>query len=272
MSNEYEDIRLELDGQVAILTLARPKALNALRAQTARELDHAIDLIESNNNIKVVVFGAEGDRAFSAGVDLIADPPPSNTMEIDDITFRNAKIIERIWYMNKVVINAVKGVALAAGCNLALIGDLTVCGKSASFGEPEIRHGTLSPLLLLPWLTHFKLANYLYLTGDSIDADEAYRLGLVNKVVADDQVDEAALKMAHRIANAPLLTLRTVKRSMRMMYDTQGFAGLQSAHRFADTLVLDSTGVPERERLQRIRSEEGFKAFLENRDGPYREE
>lgn len=235
-------------------------------------MNHAIDVIEANHDIKVVVLGADGDRAFSAGVDLVADPPPANTMEIDDITFRNAKMIERIWYMNKVVINAVKGVALAAGCNLALIGDLTICGESASFGEPEIRHGTLSPLLLLPWLTHFKLANHMYLTGDSVGADEAYRLGLVNKVVPDDSVDAEALKLAKRIANAPLLTLRTVKRSTRMMYDTQGFAGLQAAHRFADTLVLDSTGVPEREALQEVRRQEGFKAFLEKRDGPYREE
>lgn len=272
MIDEYEDIRVELEGPVALLTLARPKALNALRAQTIRELNDALDRIEADNAIKVIVLGAEGDRAFSAGVDLVSDPPPADTMEIDDITFRNAKLIERFWYSNKIVINAVKGVALAAGCNLALIGDLTVCGESASFGEPEVRHGTLSPLLLLPWLTHFKLANHMYLTGDSVSAEEAYRLGMVNKVVADDQVDAAALKLARRISNAPLLTLRTIKRSVRMMLDTQGFAGLQSAHRFADTLVLDSTGVPEREALKKVRQEQGFKAFVQMRDEPYRED
>ena len=265
----FEDIRLTRDGQVALITLARPKALNALRAQTVTELNRAIDEVEADPGVKVVVLGAEGDRAFSAGVDLVNDPAPTNTMEVDAIAQRNARMIERLWYLDKVLITSVKGVALAAGCNLALIGDLTVCGKSSSFGEPEIRHGTLSPLLLLPWLTHFKLMNHMYLTGDSVEADEAYRLGLVNKVVEDDRVDAEALALAHRIANAPLLTLQSVKRSVRMMLDVQGFRGLQMGHRFADTLVLDSTGLPERDRLRTIRQEEGFKAFLDARDTPY---
>lgn len=272
MTADYEDITLECRGAIALLTLARPKPLNALRSQTMRELSDAIERIEASREIKVVVLGAEGGRAFSSGIDLVADPPPADTWDNDDITARNAAVIEKLWYLNKVLITAVKGVALAAGCNLALIGDLTVCGESASFGEPEIRHGTLSPLLLLPWLTHFKLMNHMYFTGDSVGADEAYRLGLVNKVVADDQVDAAALRMAERIANAPLLTLRTVKRSIRMMLDAQGFAAVQAGHRFADTLVIDSTGLPERVRLQQIRREGGFKAFLEARDAPYREE
>ncbi|WP_068756069.1 enoyl-CoA hydratase/isomerase family protein [Thermobifida cellulosilytica] len=268
----YEDIRLERDGQVAVLTLARPKALNALRAQTVNELNSAIDEIEADEQIKVVVLAAEGERAFSSGVDLVNDPAPKNTVETDRIAQRNARMMERLWYLDRVLITSVKGVALAAGCNLALIGDLTVCGESASFGEPEIRHGTLSPLLLLPWLTHFKVMNHMYFTGDSVSAQEAYRIGLVNKVVPDDQVDEAAIRMAKRIANAPLLTLQAVKRSVRMMYDTQGFRGLQMGHRFADTLVLDSTGVPERDRLREIRAEHGLKAFLQARDTPYRED
>ncbi|MFI6451318.1 enoyl-CoA hydratase/isomerase family protein [Streptosporangium amethystogenes] len=268
----YEDVRLERDGQVAILTLARPKALNALRAQTVDELSAAIDEIEADRTIKVVVLGAEGNRAFSSGIDLVNDPSPANTVETDIIAQRNAKMLEKLWYMDRVVITAVKGVALAAGCNLALIGDLTVCGENASFGEPEIRHGTLSPLLLLPWLTHFKLMNHMYLTGDSVDAREAHRIGLVNTVVPDDEVDAAALRLAQRIVNAPLLTLQSVKRSVRMMQDMQGFRGLQMGHRFADTLVLDSTGVPERDNLRAIRAEHGLKAFLEARDAPYRDQ
>ena len=268
----YEDLRLERDGQVAILTLARPKALNALRAQTVSELNAAITELEDDDTVKVVVLGAEGGRAFSSGIDLVNDPAPANTVETDRIAQRNARMMSRLWYMDKVLITSVRGVALAAGCNLALIGDLTVCGESASFGEPEIRHGTLSPLLLLPWLTHFKLMNHMYLTGDSVDAREAHRLGLVNSVVPDDETDAAALRLAHRVANAPQLTLQTLKRSVRMMYDMQGFQGLQAGHRFADTLVLDSTGVPERDRLREIRAEHGLKAFLEARDAPYRDQ
>lgn len=265
----YEDIRVEREGSIAVITLARPAALNALRRQTVIELGAAIDDVESDTSVKVVVLAADGDRAFSSGVDLVNDPAPENTMEVDAIAQRNARMIERFWYLDKPLITSVKGVALAAGCNLALIGDLTICGRSTSFGEPEIRHGTLSPLLLLPWLTHFKLMNHMYLTGDSVDADEAYRLGLVNKVVDDDKVDEEARALAHRIANAPLLTLQSVKRSVRMMLDAQGFKGLQMGHRFADTLVLDSTGLPERDRLRTIRQEQGFKAFLQARDTPY---
>ena len=268
----YEDLRLERHGQVAVLTLSRPKALNALRAQTVAEFNAAIDELERDREVKVVVLGAEGERAFSSGIDMINDPAPEDTMDTDRIAVRNAAMMQRLWYLDKVLITAVRGVALAAGCNLALIGDLTVCGENASFGEPEIRHGTLSPLLLLPWLTQFKAMNHMYLTGDSVSAQEAHRLGLVNSVVPDDQVDAAALKLAQRIANAPMLTLQTLKRSVRMMYDTQGFRGLQAGHRFADTLVLDSTGVPERDRLRKIRAEQGLRAFVEARDAPYRDE
>ncbi len=265
----FEDIRLERDGAVAVLTLARPAALNALRQQTVSELNSAIDEIEQDPGVKVVVLAADGDRAFSSGVDLVNDPAPADTMAVDAIAQRNARMLERLWYLDRPLITAVKGVALAAGCNLALIGDLAVCGRSASFGEPEIRHGTLSPLLLLPWLTHFKPMNHMYLTGDSVGAEEAHRLGLVNAVVEDGEVDAVAIKLAHRVANAPLLTLQSVKRSVRMMLDAQGFHGLQMGHRFADTLVLDSTGLPERDRLREIRQEQGFKAFLEARDTPY---
>lgn len=266
----YQDIQLERVGQIAVLTINRPEVMNALRAQTVTELSAAADEVEADRGIKVVVLRAEGDRAFSSGIDLVADGSPTTTEEWDDVTHRNAAMLLKLWYLDKVLITAVRGVALAAGCNLALIGDLTVCGESASFGEPEIRHGSLAPLLLLPWLTHFKLMNHMYLTGDSVDAREAYRLGLVNAVVPDDKVDEEALRLARRVANAPLLTLRTLKRSVRMMYDNQGFRGLQAGHRFGDTLVLDSTGVPEREALKAVRREKGLKAFLEKRDAPYR--
>lgn len=265
----FEDLGYETAARVATITIDRPGKLNALRQQTFRELTAAIRRAEADDEVKVIVLTASGTRAFCTGIDLDADGLPQTSQEWDDHTRGNADAISALWYASKPVITAVNGFALAGGCNVALASDLTIAAESATFGEPEIRHGALSPLLLLPWLTSFKGFNELYLTGDRITADRARELGLVNRVVPDGELQAEAARLARRVAHAPGYALTLAKRAVRLTLDIQGFHSAQSAHRWVDTYLLDSRGVTEKETLMKTLADDGMRAFLSARDTPY---
>jgi enoyl-CoA hydratase/carnithine racemase len=265
----YTDISIGIADRVGTLTIDRPGKLNALRQQTFAEISSALDELERNPDVKVIVLTASGSRAFCTGIDLEADGLPEDSQAWDEHTSGNAKTISKLWYVEKPLITSVNGFALAGGCNVALAGDLTVAAESASFGEPEIRHGALSPLLLLPWLTSFKSFNELYLTGDRISAARAKEMGLVNWVVPDDELAAFTMKTARRVANAPGYALSLAKRAVRLTMDIQGFQAAQSAHRWVDTYLLDSRGVTEKEQLMKTLATKGMGAFLAARDTPY---
>jgi enoyl-CoA hydratase/carnithine racemase len=212
-----------------------------------------------------------GDRVFCSGIDLEADGLPDTTPDWDVHTRGNARVLERIWYCDKPVITALNGGAIAAGCNLAVVGDLTVASENAFLAEPEIRHGALSPLLMMPWLITFKAFNELYLTGDRLPAARARELGLVNYVVPTAELRGCAMDLARRVANAPLYALTLAKRAVRLTLDIQGFKAAQDAHRYVDTFLLASHGVDEKERLMSVLADQGMGAFLRARDGAYGE-
>lgn len=267
---DYQDIIVEVVDRVGWITINRPTKLNSLSPVTFREMATALDELENNSEARVVVITGAGEKAFSTGVDIASGGPVVSSEDFDNVTKLNAGVIEKIWYLDKPVISAVNGYALAAGCNLALVPDLTIAAETAYLGEPEIRHGSLSPLLLLPWMMHMKIMHEHYYTGDMVSAAEAKEQGLVNRVVPLADLRSETQKYARRIANASAYTLKMAKRSIRMTYDIMGFKGAQSAHRYLDTYLLDSHGDKERDNLKEVRLKEGMKAFLEKRDGPYK--
>lgn len=267
----FDDLVVTVEGGVGTVTLNRPEKHNALRQQTFAELGRAIDQMEADADVRVVIVTAAGDRVFCSGIDLEADGLPDNTPDWDAHTRGNGRILERIWYCDKPVITALNGGAIAAGCNLAVVGDLTVASENAFLAEPEIRHGALSPLLMMPWLINFKAFNELYLTGDRLPAQRARELGLVNYVVPPADLQEFVVNLARRVANAPLYALILAKRAVRLTLDIQGFKAAQDAHRYVDTFLLASRGVGEKERLMSILAEQGMGAFLRARDGAYGE-
>jgi enoyl-CoA hydratase/carnithine racemase len=267
----FEDILVKTHDRVGWLTINRPEKQNALRQQTFAEIDAALAGLDRDSDVRVVVLTGAGDRAFSAGIDLEADGLPDDSEGWDDHTKGNARVVSRLWYLDKPVITAVNGYALAAGCNLAVVGDLTIASSTAFLAEPEIRHGALSPLLMLPWLTTFKAFNEIYLTGDRVSAHRAQELGLVNKVVEPDELEAQTQAYARRVANAPTYALTLAKRAVRLSMDIQGFKAAQDAHRYVDTYLLASNGLTEKEKLMSTLANEGMRAFLEARDRPYGE-
>jgi enoyl-CoA hydratase len=266
----YQDIIYETDGPIGRIVINRPARLNALRIpQTVDELGAALDEAERDREVRVVVITGAGDRAFSTGFDLTEPGAwPATDVQWYEMAKANFRTLIKVWELRQPVIAAVNGLAIAAGANLALICDLTIAADTAAFGEPEVRHVALSPLLLLPWLTFNKALHELYYTGDTISAQRARDLGLVNRVVPAGELDGETTRLAQRIARVPSLALEFTKRTIKKTYEIMGFRDALDWHRMADTFLL-AASTPEKELLiQRLR-EGGMRAFLEARDGPF---
>lgn len=266
----YQDILLEADGPIARIVLNRPARLNALRIpQTVDELSRALEEVNANRDLRVLIITGAGEKAFSTGFDLNEPGAwPSDDAGWYQMASANFSALMKIWDLRQPVIAAVNGLAIAAGANLAMICDLTLAADSASFGEPEVRHVALSPLLLLPWLTTSKAVHELYYTGDTIPAAQAVDLGLVNRVVPSDQLQAEAVHLAERIAKVPELAVELTKRTIKKTYEIMGFRNALDWHRMADTFVL-AASTPEKDELRRRFEQGGMRAFLEARDGPF---
>ena len=192
----------ERKGHIEILTINRPEARNAINLATATALSDALDEIEADDDIWVVVLTAAGDKAFSAGMDLKAFATgefPITDKGFGGITKRN---------FPKALIAACNGSALAGGCEIMLSCDLVVAADHAKFGIPEVARGLVAGaggLIRLPKRIPRAIALEMALTGEPIDAARALQIGLVNRVVPGDQLMVEALALAERIAkNAPM--------------------------------------------------------------------
>lgn len=196
----------ELRDHVLVVTLNRPEARNAVNAELTRGLGEALERAQGDVEIRVVVLTGSGDKTFCAGADLRAisrgeSLNPPGTEQWGFAGFVNHPI-------SKPVIAAVNATALGGGTELVLACDLAVAAESAKFGLPEVRRGLMAAaggLIRLPAQVPRKVAMHLILTGEPIDAETALRWGLVNEVVPDDRVLDAALDLAEVVAaNAPL--------------------------------------------------------------------
>ena len=271
----YEYIGIVKEDGVATITLNRPEKHNALSQELLAELRGTFDEIDTDKTIRVVVLTGAGRQAFSTGFDLnpreLTSDAPQDEADWNQLIRLNFETLMRIWNLRQPVVAAVNGHAVAAGSNLALICDVTIAADNATFGEPEIRHFALSPLLLLPYFANnSKAMHYLYYTGDTIGAEEALKLGLVSKVVSQDQLQSEAQRIARRIARVPAYAVQLTKRSIKSAYEMMGFKNAMELHRANDALVIDASQIEEKKKLMGTLMEKGFKAFLELRDGPFR--
>lgn len=265
------DLLFEVDGPVARITLNRPDKLNALTIQMMSDLAMALDYVHDTPSIKVLLLTGAGDKAFSVGFDLDGLEMPTNSRDVIRSTERNFNILMKIWNLRVPVVAAVPGHAIAAGSNMAMICDVVVASSKATFGEPEVRHVALSPLLLMPWFgNNSKRTTYLYLSGDTIGAQEALDLGLVSSVVEPDQLEQEALRIAQRIALVPALSIELTKESIRRVREIQGFTASLQQHRMIDTLALDAVGIAESDHFFNLMQSGDMKQFLIERDGPFK--
>lgn len=270
-TNSYEAMRFERDGHVAIITLDRPDKLNALSPQLMDELRTAIDEVENDRDIRCLVITGAGDKAFSVGFDLEGTGLPERTDDLRKVLESNFNTFVKIWNLRIPTISAVNGYAVAAGSNVAMVCDITVASENAKFGEPELRHYALSPLLLLPWFNgNPKAIHYLYYSGDTISAEQALSYGMVAKVVPHEQLMDEALRMAHRISKVAPYAVELTKDSLRRTYEIQGFMNALQYHRANDTLAIGASGIPEKQRFFELMESGDMRTFLTERDGPFK--
>ena len=266
---KFEDIAVETRGDVAQVKINRPERLNALRMTiTDREIIAALDAFGADQGIRAIILTGEGERAFCTGWDMeeIEDTPLD---KLEALVRANLELFFKIWHQRQPVIAAINGYAVGTGSGMALACDLALAAEHARLGEPEIRHGALSPFLMLPFLTHSRAAHEIYYTGDLVPAAELYRLGIVNRVVLAAELSAAAWAYAGRLAKVPPHALQMKKRSLRLAYDLMGASAAIRQHALADTLVIGAN-TPEQKLLLDILAKEGMRAFLEARDGPFR--
>ena len=206
MSGEEVLVALEGSGSIAVVTLSRPQVLNALNTAMAGRLGEVLDDLSARPGVRVLVLTGAGDRAFCAGADLkerLGMTPGQWTLQ--------HRLFERTFWklrnLRKPVFAAVHGHAMGGGAELAMSTDFIICSQTARFGLPEVSRG-IQPgsggTQLLPRRVPQGMALQLLMTGETIDAAEAYRIGLVNKVLPGPGLRPAALELASRIArNSP---------------------------------------------------------------------
>ena len=246
-------LRSDVDG-IATLTLNRPRSRNALSRELLDALLHELDALAADEAVRVVILGAAGP-AFCAGHDMKqirANPGEAYYRE----TFtRSSRLMKSVIALPQPVIARVQGIATAAGCQLVASCDLAVAARSASFATPGVNIGLFcsTPLVALTRNVGRKRAMEMLLTGEAIDAAAALAFGLVNRVVEDDALEDAALALARRIAGHSPLTIAIGKRAFYAQIDR----GLDDAYDLA-------TDAMTRNMLARD-AEEGIDAFLEKR-------
>ncbi|MFN0096611.1 MAG: enoyl-CoA hydratase/isomerase family protein [Dehalococcoidia bacterium] len=261
-----DDVLYDKRDGYAVITLNRPVVLNAVNWSILRRLEWALDQAEGDDTVRVVILTGAG-RAFSAGGD-IQSTPPDDGLPVPSGFDLNL----RIWRMPKPVIAAVNGYAVGQGHELAGMCDFTVASEDAVFGELQIRHGFGPPVLITPFLVGPKQAKEILLLGERITAQEALRLGLVNRVVPADQLMAAAEEMARKLIALPMATVRANKFLVNHVHELAGF---NEALRYREDPVLGPMAAlrgDARDPHLKVLREQGWEAFRQSRDANYRAE
>ena len=256
----YENIILERQEDIAVLTINRPKALNALNSSTLEEIAQALTEIGNDPNLRVLIVTGAGDKAFVAGADIsqMRDFTPQEARRFSQL---GQTVMSKIENLPQPAIAVVNGFALGGGTELALACDIRLASTKAKFGQPEVTLGILAGFggtQRLPRLVGSGRASEILFTGDMLDAEEAYRIGLVNRVYAPERLMEEALALAKRIAERGPLAVQLTKSAIqkgRHLDITSGQA--YEAEVFAQTFATAD-------------QREGCSAFLEKRKAEFR--
>lgn len=218
---DYSNLSLTKDGNVAILAINRPNAMNALNTELLLELDMALENLNKDSEIFVIILTGEG-KAFVAGADIseMKDKTPEAARSFGML---GSKIFRKLELMEKPIIAAVNGYALGGGCELAISCDIILAGEKAKFGQPEVGLGItpgFAGTQRLPRIVGIKKAKELIFTGGMIGAQEAEKIGLVNKVVPQEELMATAMEMAKTIASKGQIAVRYAKAAINRGIET----------------------------------------------------
>lgn len=247
-----EQILVEKDGAIGIITLNRPQQLNALSYLLVKELALAMEALDQDETVRAIILTG-GEKVFAAGADIkeMVDAGPFDERVQGRFHFR-----DRINKISKPVIAAVSGYALGGGCELAMSCDIIIASETARFGQPEINLGTIpgsGGTQRLARIVGKHRTMETVLTGEFIDAAEAQRLGLANKVVPVEVLLEEAIEVAQKIAAKPPLAVRLAKEAILKAFNSPLDEGLEYERKCFYLLFASED------------RREGMKAFIEKR-------
>jgi len=251
MSLTFKNILYETMDGVAKISINRPP-LNILNVETLLELTMALEKARNDASIGVVLITGVGDRAFSAGVDIKDHLPEkvSSTLAVFN------KVFYTLENLDKPTVAAVNGLALGGGFELAMACDMIIASENAQFGQPEVKVGAIAPVavVLLPKLVGQKKAFELLMTGEIITATEAKQIGLVNKVVPPEKLEEAAKEFVAKLKDNSPVVLRLTRLALLQSQDLNFKNGLDKVTDIYLNLLMRTEDAVE-----------GLKAFLEKR-------
>ncbi len=270
----YEAITYDVDDRVAVITLNRPDKMNAISLKMRDEIPAAVARADADPEVRVLLVGGAGGKAFSAGYDLkesaeTVDPLERGVVEWRDRLAADYAFTFSVWDCSKPVIAMIDGYCLAGGLEFAQMCDIRYCSDASKFAVIETRFSNGIATLAMPWILGQRCRELIY-TGDMIDADEALRLGLVSRVFPKAALGDEVMKIAKRMSRVALAALQWNKRAITNTYDAMGFRpamqyGLEAC------IMLDATKTPEYLEFDKRRRSGGLGAAIAWRDALFAE-
>jgi enoyl-CoA hydratase/carnithine racemase len=253
-------------GPVRRLTMNRPGSLNALDHELVGAMSRSLDEAAADDDIRVLILRAGYDlREDAAGGVLDA------RRWHEDLRHSTEEMLKFLDHP-KPVIASVHSYCLAGGTDLMLACDLAIAADDAYFGYVDVRFGSGVVSMFLPWVVGLRTAKELLFTGeDRLSADEALRIGLVNRVVPRDELDHVTLRLAESIAKNEPFVVQTTKRAVNRVWDVAGFRAAIAANTELDVMI-ETANLPARNEFRRITAEQGLKAAIAWRDARFRDD
>jgi enoyl-CoA hydratase/carnithine racemase len=250
----YQNILFQIKDSIARITLNQPEKRNPLSKLTMSEILNALEISKKDDNARVIIITGAGEKAFCAGANL-TEFTGNNTMESRELFGLYAKVCLAFTTLGKPSIAAVKGLALAGGCGLALYPDITIATENAKFGVPEINVGVWPMMVSASMLRTVgrKKTLELMCLGEIIDAREALSIGLINRIVPDDQLEDAVNKIAGQLISKSSAVLKLGIESFYTMSDME----YSKAVMFLREMVTQLMNTED--------TKEGVTAFMEKR-------
>ncbi|MGY3572999.1 enoyl-CoA hydratase/isomerase family protein [Bradyrhizobium sp. USDA 4504] len=266
---DFQFLKYETDERVATITFNNPGRYNAISSIMKKEFRIAIAKAGDDEDIRVIIVTGAGGKAFSTGYDLgAADIPQQSIVDWRNRIADHFDFAYTVWACSKPVIAQIEGYCLAAALEFAQMCDVRYCSEDSKFGVVQSKFSGGVTTLVMPWIIGARCRELIY-TGDTIGAEEAKEMGLVNRVFPKDQLQAETMKVAKRMSLVATACLQWNKRAINHTYEVMGFRPATTYGIEACALV-QAIDPPEYREFERVRQEKGVKEALNWRDAQFR--